>query len=101
MTERNAGVGVRLESLPDSPFGTVSVRVVLIFEPDMLNVRWLFIAFHNTIVHPHVAADIYPDLFNPVVEQRRPATTHGVWSPDGKHIVFSSARLGLKDESPL
>ena len=26
---------------------------------------------------------------------------HGVWSPDGKHIVFSSARLGFKDESPL
>ncbi len=26
---------------------------------------------------------------------------HGRWSPDGKHIVFSSARLGFKDESPL
>jgi Tol biopolymer transport system component len=26
---------------------------------------------------------------------------HGVWSPDGKHILFSSARLGFKDESPL
>jgi Tol biopolymer transport system component len=26
---------------------------------------------------------------------------HGVWSPDGKHIVFISARLGFKDESPL
>jgi Tol biopolymer transport system component len=26
---------------------------------------------------------------------------HGVWSADGKHIVFSSARLGFKDESPL
>jgi Tol biopolymer transport system component len=26
---------------------------------------------------------------------------HGVWSPDGKHIVFSSARLGFRDESPL
>ena len=26
---------------------------------------------------------------------------HGVWSPDGNHIVFSSARLGFRDESPL
>jgi Tol biopolymer transport system component len=26
---------------------------------------------------------------------------HGVWSPDGSHIVFSSARLGFRDESPL
>ena len=26
---------------------------------------------------------------------------HGAWSPDGKHIVFSSARMGFKDESPL
>jgi len=26
---------------------------------------------------------------------------HGVWSPDETHIVFSSARLGFKDESPL
>ena len=26
---------------------------------------------------------------------------HGVWSPDGKHIVFTSARLGFRDESPL
>ena len=26
---------------------------------------------------------------------------HGVWSADGKYIVFSSARLGFKDESPL
>jgi Tol biopolymer transport system component len=26
---------------------------------------------------------------------------HGVWSPDGRHIVFSSARLGFKDESAL
>ncbi len=26
---------------------------------------------------------------------------HGVWSPNGIHILFSSARLGFKDESPL
>jgi Tol biopolymer transport system component len=26
---------------------------------------------------------------------------HGVWSPDGKHILFSSARLGYRDESAL
>jgi Tol biopolymer transport system component len=26
---------------------------------------------------------------------------HEIWSPDGKHILFSSARLGFKDESPL
>jgi Tol biopolymer transport system component len=26
---------------------------------------------------------------------------HAVWSPDGKHILFSSARLGFKDEAPL
>ncbi len=26
---------------------------------------------------------------------------HAVWSPDGQHILFSSARLGLKDEAPL
>jgi len=26
---------------------------------------------------------------------------HSVWSPDGKHILFSSARLGFKDEAPL
>jgi Tol biopolymer transport system component len=24
-----------------------------------------------------------------------------MWSPDGKHILFSSARLGFKDEAPL
>jgi len=26
---------------------------------------------------------------------------HAVWSPDGKHLLFSSARLGFKDEGPL
>ena len=26
---------------------------------------------------------------------------HEIWSPDGKHILFSSARLGFKDEAPL
>jgi len=26
---------------------------------------------------------------------------HAMWSPDGKHILFSSARLGFKDEAPL
>jgi Tol biopolymer transport system component len=26
---------------------------------------------------------------------------HEIWSPDGKHILFSSARLGFKDEGPL
>jgi len=26
---------------------------------------------------------------------------HCAWSPDGKHIVFSSARLGFRDETPL
>jgi L-ascorbate metabolism protein UlaG (beta-lactamase superfamily) len=26
---------------------------------------------------------------------------HAVWSPDGKHILLSSARLGFKDEAPL
>lgn len=26
---------------------------------------------------------------------------HAVWSPDGKHVLFSSARLGFKDEAPL
>jgi Tol biopolymer transport system component len=26
---------------------------------------------------------------------------HAIWSPDGKHILFSSARLGFKDEAPL
>jgi Tol biopolymer transport system component len=26
---------------------------------------------------------------------------YSVWSPDGKHILFSSARLGFKDEAPL
>lgn len=26
---------------------------------------------------------------------------HAVWSPDGKHILFSSARLGFKDEGAL
>jgi Tol biopolymer transport system component len=26
---------------------------------------------------------------------------HAVWSPDGKHILFSSSRLGFKDEAPL
>ncbi len=26
---------------------------------------------------------------------------HEIWSPDGKQILFSSARLGFKDEAPL
>jgi len=26
---------------------------------------------------------------------------HEIWSPDGKHILFSSARFGFKDEAPL
>jgi len=26
---------------------------------------------------------------------------HEIWSPDGTHILFSSARLGFKDEAPL
>lgn len=26
---------------------------------------------------------------------------HAVWSPDGNHLVFSSSRLGFKDEAPL
>ena len=26
---------------------------------------------------------------------------HAVWSPDGKHILFSSEGLGFKDEAPL
>jgi Tol biopolymer transport system component len=26
---------------------------------------------------------------------------HEIWSPDGKHILFSTARLGFKDEAPL
>jgi len=26
---------------------------------------------------------------------------HSAWSPDGKYIVFSSARLGFRDETPL
>ena len=26
---------------------------------------------------------------------------HAIWSPDGKHILFSSARFGVKDEAPL
>jgi Tol biopolymer transport system component len=26
---------------------------------------------------------------------------HEMWSPDGNHILFSSARLGFKDEAPL
>jgi Tol biopolymer transport system component len=26
---------------------------------------------------------------------------HCAWSPDGKHIIFSSARLGFRDEAPL
>jgi Tol biopolymer transport system component len=26
---------------------------------------------------------------------------HEIWSPDGKHILFSSARLGFKDEAPI
>jgi len=26
---------------------------------------------------------------------------HNMWSPDGKHILFSSARLGFKDEASL
>jgi Tol biopolymer transport system component len=26
---------------------------------------------------------------------------HAIWSPDGKYILFSSARLGFKDEAPL
>jgi len=26
---------------------------------------------------------------------------HAIWSPDGKHILFSSARFGFKDEAPL
>ena len=26
---------------------------------------------------------------------------HSAWSPDGKYIVFSSARLGFRDEAPL
>ena len=26
---------------------------------------------------------------------------HAMWSPDGKRILFSSARLGFKDEAPL
>ena len=26
---------------------------------------------------------------------------HCVWSPDGKHLLFSSARFGFKDEAPL
>ena len=26
---------------------------------------------------------------------------HEIWSPDGKHILFSSARLEFKDEAPL
>jgi Tol biopolymer transport system component len=26
---------------------------------------------------------------------------HFMWSPDGKHILFSSVRLGFKDEGPL
>jgi TolB protein len=37
---------------------------------------------------------------------KRPTTTpgndaHEIWSPDGKQILFSSARLGFKDEAPL
>jgi Tol biopolymer transport system component/mannose-6-phosphate isomerase-like protein (cupin superfamily) len=26
---------------------------------------------------------------------------HAIWSPDGKHLLFSSARFGFKDEAPL
>ena len=26
---------------------------------------------------------------------------HCTWSPDGKYIVFSSARFGFRDETPL
>jgi Tol biopolymer transport system component len=26
---------------------------------------------------------------------------HAVWSPDGKHLLFSSGRFGYKDEGPL
>jgi Tol biopolymer transport system component len=28
-------------------------------------------------------------------------SAHGAWSPDGKHILFSSTRLGWRDEAPL
>src|SRR5258708_4715563 len=49
---------VRLQSLRDNPLGPVAVRVVLIFEPDMLNVRWPFLGLHRSIVHPHLAAYI-------------------------------------------
>src|SRR5207247_8454062 len=59
---------VRLHSLPDNPLGPVSVPVVPILESDMLDVRWLFLALHSSIVHPHVAADIHPDLFHRIVE---------------------------------
>jgi hypothetical protein len=51
-------VHVRLRSLPDTPLGPVSVRVVPILESDMMNVRRLFLAVHCSIDHPHLAAHL-------------------------------------------
>jgi len=49
--------------------------------------------------------DIYTIRLDGTYLKRLTATpgndAHAVWSPDGKHILFSSARLGFKDEAPL